>query len=386
MDAFFRIVRVRPWAAAIVAIAAFALGAALVPYAFLPVRTMLYRGTDGLAILALWFAALGLLLVAGARLRTVSNARVLIAVQLLIGGAIALVAPVLLSSDPIAYVYYGALALAGGDPWHPPLAAAARVPAALADAMRQLYGDPPVASIYGPAFVALEAVLFRIFAGAPLFVALFAQRFIALFAWMAITPLLPPERRARWATDPFVLFAGVFDAHNDLLFLVPVAVALRLEGRSIRGALGAGCAIALAAGIKVSALAALALRPFAAPIAAAILGIWIFVQPIAWTLAPHRIQSGLLFSSTGFPVWLVVGARAAALVAVVAWGATRVRDRADLTPLAAIALICALPIVHPWYALWAVLLVARPGISPAMSRWVGTLEVLALALYIPDVL
>lgn len=382
---------VRPLAAFLVAIGCFVGGALLVPHAFLPVRTLLYRELDGVVVLAVWALGLGALLIATRPLRAATDARTLVAAQLGIGAAIAMVTPVLASTDAIAYVYYGALALAGANPWHPPPPALAPVAPALADAMRQIFGEVTPGSIYGPAFVALEAALVAALHAAPLSVVVFAQRALALGAFAAITPLLPPDRRARWALDPLVLFVCAVDGHNDALFLLPVAAALTFHTRGVAGIVLAGLGFALGGAIKIVALAAGLLRPRALFVALALLAVWVTAMPFAWTLAPQTAQGSLAHAAqlVLFDVprsaLAVIAVRVTLFAIAVGVALRLVRSRDDVAVVATLALVLAIPVVQPWYAVWIAFMCAREHVSPVLSRYVAVLEGLAFVIYIPSV-
>ena len=376
-----------PWLFFVAAIVGFASGSAFVPAGFLPVRTLLYRGPLGVAVLGLWAVSLVMLWLAGRRYRNETSARKLVLIQLLAGGMVAFSAPVLLSSDPIAYVYYGVLALSGGNPWHPPAAANAPFSGVLVDAMRQLYVDPPVASIYGPVFILVERVLVQIVGSAHVVLLVFLQRAIALAAACAVTLALPNDRRARWALDPFVLFVTALDAHNDIWFIALLAVMLGLRSKTWASYAAAASAFALAVATKAIAAFALVLRPLPGALGLVAVAAWYTFARGNWDVTPHVTQASLLLvREDGVPIWIVLTVRVLLSLGLLGIALALGRRRRDWDVQATLLLVTLIPVIQPWYVLWAVFVDSATHPSKALSSLVIIFEIGAVLLYIPAVL
>jgi hypothetical protein len=370
-----------------------ALGFALVPVAFAvlpplppPFRVMLYLRLD--AVWA-WLAFSGMLAAFAAAMlvahRLALPAPALIAFQAGFGAAIALF-PAMPSSDPIAYRFAAQQLLAGADPWARTIVTATQLHDPYAAAMVQLYGNPPVASIYGPAFVALEAAFVRLTAGLSPVGWLIAQRLAALAAFVAITPLVPPRRRALWALNPFLLFEFALSAHNDVFMLLGLALALRF-----RHSPWSGLGVAFAGLVKLVGFFGLGLLRRRAVLVALVASAAVLVAvPAALTLGPAAAQATLVpYSAVVTPLLAHAGLLAAVPVArllvfaAVAFALWRQPwYRRDRPVYAAILVVAAVPVVHPWYATWP-LLFAQWGSRRAM-RWAFGVAAAAWLLYLAD--
>ncbi len=350
---------------------------------------------------ALW-VALGLYALVVARSGGIPRRAVVAAVALV--NVAFLLAPPLLSRDPLTYVDYGRLgALHGLDPYrHPPLAAPH-------DAAFAYAGSHATASSYGPLFTLATYAL------APLGVAVAfwglklaaaaSSLVLAWLVWRCAERLghEPARATAAVALNPILVAHVVAAAHNDALAVALAAggLYLWLRRRPARaGALAAAAAFVKApAGLLAPYLALARPRAPRFAIAAALTAlaltlIALLAFPGAGTHAlgtlgqnqalssrmsfPYKTAAGLaalLGGSRGelmTPVRAVYGSALAAAVALTLWRTWRGEDPVRMAAWATLALLVASAWLVPWYLVWLLPLVALAG-----SR---RLELAALAL------
>jgi hypothetical protein len=282
---------------------------------------------------------------------------------------LALLMPVVFSSDVYAYAGYGDMALHGINPYaHARIAL--RDP--LLDAMVWQWGNPPPMCVYGPAFVWLAqgivALLLPLGAAAPLW----AFRILACLALVACAPLayaaFKPlgEKRARLAAagialNPMAIWACA-EGHNDaiVLAIVLAGFALAARSRAFAGAL----LIALGALVKAPALAAaggyaLAVwnnRALRRPvIAGAIAGaaiVFAIAAPLEYGVRAHLAPAGHYFPQFSLQYLSLP----LALLLCMVFAILGVRDvlRGSLQGAAYLgfAAFMAIPNPYPWYGLW----------------------------------
>ena len=345
------------------------------------------------ATLAFWggyhedpFAAVALILVAAALyLGSVTVSRGLDG-RMVVGSAIAFALiyrallffePPFLSDDYFRYLWDGFVQTKGINPFR--YAPADSALAGLDDALRGRVNHPDVPTIYPP----FTQLLF-------LLVAALNGGWLGLkAAWLACDALiavlifkLSPERRRfqSWliyAWSPLVIIEVAWNAHLDLLGVLPLIAAIWLGGRVARP-LAAGFALALSANVKYFAAALLPAEARKAPLQA--IGAFL-VLTLALYLpylgAGSRLFTGLgtfverwTFNAGAFELLLIAvrsptaakAAAAAVILAIVAWSA-RARWPLERTAFWVTGSIIMLsPTVHPWYLLWMVPLIAlRPS-------------------------
>jgi hypothetical protein len=303
--------------------------------------------------------------------------------------------PPFLSDDHFRYLWDGLVQVRGLNPYrHAPADSAL---AGLDDALRAQVNHPEVRTIYPP----LAQLVFRAVAVA------------APGSWMAIKiiwaacdigiaallyRLVPARRRLQaWTLywwSPLVVVEVAWNAHLDLLGVLPIVLALWSARRAPVRSAALGAALAAAALVKYFAVAFLptAFRAGrSAKVAAAFLLVaaaahlpYIGAGPLLFDglttyAARWRFNDGLF----RFLEWITgsgTGARAAAGVIVLALVVQSVRnawtfERAVFWLTGAILTLS--PTVHPWYLLWVVPLVAiRP--NPA---WLYLTGAVFLAYY-----
>ncbi|MGH7329463.1 MAG: hypothetical protein ACREJX_14045, partial [Polyangiaceae bacterium] len=219
----------------------------------------------------------------------------------------------------------------------------------------RLYGDRPLPSIYGPAFLDPEALLARATASWPLHQRFVAQRLAALAAAVLLVFAIPRMRRAVWALHPFILFECAAGGHNDVFMLLAVAGAIRL-----RNVIPAGIAFGVAILVKASAAAAIFVRPRLLFGAVVVIAGFAIVQPSAFDLRlvlEHMrspVYSALLtplFHRFGLVPALPFLRIAVVLALFAAFVAMRKHRRDRAIPLA-LAIVAIPPLTTPWYGLW----------------------------------
>ncbi len=309
--------------------------------------------------------------------------------------------PFVFSSDTYAYAAYGALSVAGADPYTPVAASAHGV---LVDAARRQWDGAFPPCVYGPLFVAVARVvviatqnlgpaatlwLFRgVAAGA--FLASLPLLDVALAAW---APARRPILRCAYALNPVVLWS-VAEGHNDALLLLAVcAAAALLTQRVALGALALGltplvkapgAAIALAAAVGAWFAQSRGLR--AVPLwtaAGLLLAVALTLPPLAPALsavarhgryAPQVSLQGLVGP------WAALAAAAIAAVLGIRRLAQR---RPEGYAWLGIAIVAALPNEYPWYGLWLGTGAVAGAPSPAArALWGAT--IFSVVRYLPD--
>ncbi|MDE3064047.1 MAG: polyprenol phosphomannose-dependent alpha 1,6 mannosyltransferase MptB [Acidobacteriota bacterium] len=208
------------------------------------------------------------------------------------GTPLALGAPVF-SRDLYSYVADGVLARRGFNPYvaSPHLLAGGP----LYDSIAQVWRHAP--SPYGPLFEILAHATASA-AGGSLIAQVLAFRLLAVIGVAALMAVVPALARrfgadpgvALWLTalSPLALFGAVSSGHNDALMLALLAVGLYLFQRGQR--VGAAALIALAATVKIPALAGL-LFVYA--------GAWSAIDPRRrWRLATEAVAvTGAVFAA-----------------------------------------------------------------------------------------
>jgi len=270
---------------------------------------------------------------------------------------IALDARTLLGLD--AYAYAGYAKLGGIHAAYAPPATPFRGPFA---AVNALWGTPMTRSYYGPFWIVLD----RLVAGpaATLGGAIVALRLLEAAAFVAIVAALAARRAgtaaiALFALNPAVYAMYVANAHNDLIGVAFVMIALALAARV---PLAAAVCVALAGCIKLP-LAATALVVFAGRGDARTRMMWV-AAAAALTVAGSLLLGGgayvdaLLFrlhegnahhslnalTATAIKAGLVIVAALALLAAFV---------RARVWRAASWSFIVLSSLVYPWYLAWS---------------------------------
>ncbi|MEU5254425.1 polyprenol phosphomannose-dependent alpha 1,6 mannosyltransferase MptB [Streptomyces longwoodensis] len=346
-----------------------------------------------------------------------------LALVLAVWAAPLLLAPPLFSRDVYSYLAQGAMVDAHLDVYaHGP----ARLGGPLADEVAPLWrhtGAP-----YGPVFLALAAALSGLTRG-QLPAGLLGMRLVALLGVALMAAALPRLARhcgadpsaALWlgVLNPLVLLHLVAGAHNDavMLGLLGLGLVAALGRRPVLGAV----LVTLAALVKAPAVLGLAVvlvvqlragrRPVPAVLATLAAAAATTVAATAaagtgygWIGAldtPVSAQNWALTSLLGratrcvlehlgsdlaplaVPVWHALGlALTAGLLAVIWW---RLRPRPVYALGLSLAAVAAFgPAIRPWYALWALFLIAAAAPSaPVRHRVAAVAGVLALAV-LPD--
>jgi hypothetical protein len=289
--------------------------------------------------------------------------------------------PPFFSDDFFRYLWDGAVQLRGINPYrHAP---ADSFLAGIDDVLRARVNHPQVHTIYPPlaqlAF-ALNAALGGGWLGLKLL-------WLACDAAIAalVYGLVDPRRRLQLWTlywwSPLVVLEIAWNAHLDLLGVLPVVAAVWLTHRFSAPSNGLGAAVAAATLAKHFPAA---LLPAAARSANPLRVTLTFVACFTLLYLPyldagHRLFSGLFTFASAWrfnaglfdlAVWLtgsifVVKIAAATVVLLVIAQSVRNRWRFERSAYWIIGVILVLsPTVHPWYLLWMIPLVAiRP--SPA---------------------
>jgi hypothetical protein len=318
-----------------------------------PDGVILYGRLHAATLWIAWSIALVLAAIAAWKLARIDY-RIAIALQVVLGMHMAIGLDLAPSSDAYIYQFYGGVVAQGKSPWGSlQLDPATTNP--LERLVIRLYGDHPVPSIYGPAFLDPESLLARATAAWPLHQRLVAQRLAALAAAAFLVLAIPKRRRAIWALNPFILFECAAGGHNDVFMLLALAGAIRL-----RKLLPAGIAFGVAVLVKASAAAAIVVRPRLAFGAALVFAAFAIVQPSAFdfrTVLEHvrsPVYSALLtplFHRFGLVPALPFFRIAIVLGLFAAFVAMRKRKRDRPIPLA-LAIVAIPPLTAPWYGLW----------------------------------
>lgn len=302
--------------------------------------------------------------------------------------------PPSLSDDFFRYLWDGAVQLRGINPYR--YAPTDPSLAGIDDALRAQVNHPQVKTIYPPlaqlAF-ALNAALAAGWLGLKL-LWLACDAAIAGLVYRLVQPVRRLQLWTLYWWSPLVVLEVAWNAHLDLLGVLPIVAAVWLARRRPNRSLGLGAAIASATLVKYFPAA---LLPAAARTANAARITFAFAACLAAFYVPYldagpQLFSGLLTFAAGWRFndglfglleWLTgspVAARIAAGTIVLAVIAQSVRnqwsfERAAFWITGAILLLS--PTVHPWYLLWMVPLIAiRPN-----SAWLYLSGSVMLAYY-----
>ena len=318
-----------------------------------PDGVLLYGRMHAVTLWIVWSLALLLAAIAAWKLARIDY-RTAIAAQAILGLYLALGINLAPSSDAFMYQFYGQTLAEGKNPWGPlQLDASTRDP--LQRLVVRLYGDHPLPSIYGPAFLFPEALLARAMLSLSLHSRLVAQRLLTLLAAMLLVFAIPRSRRSLWALNPFILFEAAVGAHNDFFMLLALAGAIRL-----RKVIPAGLAFGLAIMVKAAAVFAIFIRPRLVLGGALIVTAFAIIQPAAFTayatlahvhaptfsilLTPLAQRFGILPAVPFVRIAIVL-----ALLGLFVAMRNAKRNRAIPLALAAAAIP---PLTTPWYGLW----------------------------------
>jgi len=296
----------------------------------------------------------------------------------------------LFSSDVYAYAAYGEMARLGLDPYVHHVA----VRDALIDAADWQWRPAPVPiCVYGPAFVMLARTIVAGLHGLGIVAVLDGFRFVSCAALLlcgyAAHSIAGTRAAAFIMCNPVAIFAAI-EGHNDTIMVAVVLAGVLV----MRRAPGIGAAlVALAATVKLPALAASAAIAFDAALtrrnAAAIVwgtaiawmlvlgGSWALIEGARSNLAPHGHYLPLAsVQALGIPI-------AAIAFAAVLFRARTARAGIDRWCVIALAAWIAIPSPYPWYALWLL----------AISAFASDRRIVAAALaiacaavfrYLPD--
>jgi hypothetical protein len=287
--------------------------------------------------------------------------------------------PPFLSDDYFRYLWDGAVQLRGINPYR--YAAADPALAGIDDALRAQVNHPQVRTIYPPLAqigFALNAALGGGWLGLKVLWLVCDAALAAL-----VYRLVPSDRRLQLWTlywwSPLVVVEVAWNAHLDLLGVLPVVAAVWLARRQAPRSAGLGAAIAAATLVKYFPAA---LLPAAARGRNAVRVIAVFVACLVLVYIPYlaagRHLFAGLFTYAGawrfndglflLLAWLTGSLSAAkvagaAVIAVLIAQSVRNRwpfERAALWIIGAILVLS--PTLHPWYVLWMVPLIAvRPN-------------------------
>ncbi|GIM97434.1 polyprenol phosphomannose-dependent alpha 1,6 mannosyltransferase MptB [Actinoplanes toevensis] len=286
-----------------------------------------------------------------------------------------------------------------------------------ADAVSPTWTDSPAP--YGPVFLLLAALAAKI-GGGSLTVTVAVLRIVALLGVVLIAVSLPaltrrtgvPLKRAVWLAlaCPLVPIHLVSGAHNDAVMVGLILAGLALA--AARRPLPAGALFGLAIGVKATAVVvvpfALLLvfssrkwRPAAELLGGVVAALavvslvsgrgfgWITGltgsgASVQWTSPPTAVGLTIgLFGVDAVPVTRVIGIVLLAFVLVgLWWRALRGGDVWRNTGLAMAATVVLSPVFHPWYATWALALLAVT--LREESRWVAAPAAVASVLCLPD--
>ncbi len=309
--------------------------------------------------------------------------------------------PFVFSSDTYAYAAYGALSVAGADPYAP---VAASAHGALVDAARRQWDGAFPPCVYGPLFVAVARAAVVATQGLGPAATLWLFRGVAAAAFLASLPLLDvalaawaparrPILRCAYALNPVVLWT-VAEGHNDALLLLAICVAAALLTQRV--ALGAlalgltplvkapGAAIALAAALGACFARSPRLRAVPLWTAGGLLfAVALALPPLAPALnaAARRGHYAPQVSLQGLvgPWAALAAAAAAALLAI----GRLARRRSEGYAWLGIAVVAALPNEYPWYGLWLGIGAVAGAPSPAArALWGAT--IFSVVRYLPD--
>lgn len=376
-----------------------AAGAASAPSTYVRVRSALWPGWLsgpyqglGLGISRTSFETLTLVIVGCYALVLMSARRMplrAIAAAILAAHLLLLLGPPLLSQDVFGYISYARLgALHGLDPYkHVPVEAPF-------DPTFAYIGWPFQHSPYGPLFTLASYALVPLGFAADLWTfkllaVLCSLGAVALVAKAAAREHRSPQLAAAFlGLNPVLLEFAVGGAHNDMITLLLLALALLLTAGASPRFRAAAWPLAAAVGCKISAgllLPFLVLAPrswlqrlrvlltaasgLAAVLAVGVLGFGVslagFVVPIAeeqQQIAIHSIpaETARMFGLAGTPAWwrylFLAGFICVVLIAL--WRTARGADWRSAAGWSTLALVVCTAWLLPWYAVWALPLAA----------------------------
>jgi hypothetical protein len=346
-----------------------------------------------LILLALAFCGWAGLLAIALKWGTLTRRTVLVVA--LAGGALAIAAPPVGSTDVGSYAVYGRMVASHhaspytrvpadfpNDPWLPRMATFWH----------------HTGSVYGPLFTGVSAAFMKV-AGASFFTGRFLFQLLALGAFVAILFMIDRLTRGDPAAlvfvglNPLMVASVVNGAHNDILVgaAVLAAVMIVMEGVNDRRVAIAGAAVAVACLVKLVALLALValaawlLVHYGRRAAAVLSGAGLGITAAGYLLAggPSALRPllgardrALLPSVWGYPRrWSHHDVGALALVGIAALAAivivSRLRDRTPVGSVggALLAYTLAGAYVMAWYPAWVLPVVA--------ARWRSRIAAIA---------
>ncbi|WP_431907016.1 polyprenol phosphomannose-dependent alpha 1,6 mannosyltransferase MptB [Micromonospora carbonacea] len=339
-----------------------------------------------------------------------------------------LVAPPMASRDVYAYACQGASFANGISPYEQGVSA---LPCPWLDTISYIWRDTPAP--YGPLFVVLAGAVVKatgsLTASIVLF-RLFAVAGVALTA--ACLPVLArrcgvPVGKALWLAlaSPLIGVHLVAGAHNDAimvgLLVAGLAVVAARPGRP-GPMLAGGVLLGLAVSIKITGVVVI---PFAALAAmsgpyrirtlvrdggwvvagavATVVGVtfaggldfgWVGGlskggDAIAWTSPPTAVGQtagyvALIFGAHVDALPVARGLGVVVLAGLLLWLWLRARTREPLwhAGLALAAMVAMSPVVHPWYWIWPLTVLAATTVRPA--RWYLVVALVSAFLILPD--
>jgi hypothetical protein len=344
--------------------------------------------------------------------------------MVLVWSAPLLVAPVLFSRDVFSYVALSRLQPAGIDPYQHGTGALTTY---LADGADPMWAESPAP--YGPMWMFASSVLFHL-TGAEATASVLGFRLLA-FVGVALLVVFVPRLadlsgadpgRATWLAvlNPLVLFHLTSAAHNDALMmgLLVAGIATAMHRNFtvgvllvvVAGAIKAPALLALpflallhvgpdadwwrrlAAWARVAALATGALAVLSVTTGFGLgwaanlttptrVDTWLSpVTAIGRTMGSLTEAVGLLDAATVLQAMRTLGTVCSALL--VCWLLLTARTRPLLrgAALAVLGVVLLGPVVHPWYLLWAVPLLAGAGLTKDETRWAVGASI-AVAVY-----
>ncbi|MFI0795491.1 polyprenol phosphomannose-dependent alpha 1,6 mannosyltransferase MptB [Micromonospora rubida] len=392
-----------------------------------PTPVSIWQGPNGPLIIVAWLLGTALMAWAWWSLRDgVPSARwALVTVGLWLLPL--LVVPPMASRDVYAYACQGASYVNGISPYEQGVSA---LPCPWLDSISYIWRDTPAP--YGPLFVVLAGAVVK--ATGSLTAAIVAFRLLAV-AGVALTaaclPVLArrcgvPVGRALWLAlaSPLIGVHLVAGAHNDALMVgllvAGLAVVAARPGRPVP-LLAGGVLLGLAVSIKITGLVVIPFAALAASVGpyrirslvrdgapvvvaagAAVIGVtvaggldfgWIAGlesggDVIAWTSPSTAVGQTVGYLAVIFgahvdalPVTRAVGLVVLAVLLVWLWWRARTRDPFFHAGLALAATVALSPIVHPWYWIWPLTVLAataRDGV------WFAGVALAGSFLVLPD--
>jgi len=296
------------------------------------------------------------------RAKHLNRARFLLAIGVLLAGAIAV--PALFSADVYAYLAYGERALAGCDPWGTTTTCAS---GPLAELARIAWHHDPPRLVYGPLFVVPAALVASLGTLSPL---------VAIELWrvaMAVAFVVAVARFARLygmtaavvvGANPVAIWS-VAEGHNDALMLLVVVIALGAKGRAQPVWWIAASAIK---GIALLPALWQARKRARTLVAIGALSIACYL-PLAFDLA--RAGGARASTTVAYDLASLIPLPQLAAQALVALALGLVlltrRARNERVPTAVLIVWCLLPNAYPWYSLWILPVAAIVWGTPSAS-------------------